>query len=345
MRYSAVLGAAAPAGVLCLASLASAAITIDTVHVGNPGNTADTRYDTTGYGSVSYAYDIGTYEVTAGQYTAFLNAVAATDTYSLYNTSMSDTSYGSGITRSGSSGGYSYTVDPAFVNRPVNYVSFWDATRFANWLSNGQPTGAQDNTTTEDGAYTLTTTGIDNNTITRNANAKWVVTGENEWYKAAYYDPTLNGGSGGYYDYPTSSDTAPGRDLADVSGNNANYYGDPYPIDSGKYTTVAGEFQNSDSPYGTFDQCGNVWEWNEAIITELYRGLRGGSFSDVASNLAASHRDSTYPYNESYLTGFRVASLPEPGSCVMVLCLASAALMRRRRCDESGFHVNVAEVL
>ena len=37
-------------------------------------------------GSVGYNYNIGKYEVTAGQYTEFLNAVARTDTYGLYNT-------------------------------------------------------------------------------------------------------------------------------------------------------------------------------------------------------------------------------------------------------------------
>ena len=47
---------------------------LDIVTVGNPGNAADTA---TGYGSVGYTYQMGKYDVTAGQYTAFLNAVAA----------------------------------------------------------------------------------------------------------------------------------------------------------------------------------------------------------------------------------------------------------------------------
>ena len=55
------------------------AVTIDMVTVGNPGNAADTRYDLTGFGSVGYNYQIGKYEVTAGQYTEFLNAVAKAD--------------------------------------------------------------------------------------------------------------------------------------------------------------------------------------------------------------------------------------------------------------------------
>jgi formylglycine-generating enzyme required for sulfatase activity len=39
-----------------------------------------------------------------------------------------------------------------WADRPVNYVSWGDAARFANWLHNGQPSGAQDLTTTEEGA-------------------------------------------------------------------------------------------------------------------------------------------------------------------------------------------------
>ena len=60
-------------------------VTIETVTVGDAGNAADTI---TGYGAVADVFAIGKYEVTIGQYTSFLNAAAATDTYSLYNPSM-----------------------------------------------------------------------------------------------------------------------------------------------------------------------------------------------------------------------------------------------------------------
>ena len=137
--------------------------------------------------------------------------------------------------------------------------------------------------TTETGTYTLNGyNGTYGQNIQRNPGATWAVTSEDEWYKAAYY----KGGStnAGYWDYPTRSNTAPGQDMADASGNNANYYTAPAPTPSttGKYTTVVGEFQNSPSPYGTFDQGGNVWEWNEAIIYQdsdcVLRDVRGGSF-------------------------------------------------------------------
>jgi sulfatase modifying factor 1 len=111
---------------------------------------------------------------------------------------------------------------------------------------------------------------------------------EGSEYKAAYHKN--DGDTGNYFTYPTSNNTAPGRDLDDASGNNANYYGSPYPIQSPYYTTLAGEFQNSGSPYDTFDQGGNVWEWNEAVLYGSYRGLRGGSFDGDGFNLQAGDR-------------------------------------------------------
>ena len=61
-----------------------------------------------------------------------------------------------GITRSGSSPNFSYTVRTNMGNKPVNFVTWLDAARYVNWLHNGKPTGAQGNSTTEQGAYDLT---------------------------------------------------------------------------------------------------------------------------------------------------------------------------------------------
>ncbi|MCY2931693.1 MAG: SUMF1/EgtB/PvdO family nonheme iron enzyme [Planctomycetota bacterium] len=134
--------------------------------VGDPGNVGELsgagaggNGDSRICGAVAYMYKIGKFEVTAGQYTAFLNAVATTDTYDLYNRNM-DTlvnGYGCNIKRTGTSGNYAYSVSSDYANRPVNTVSWGDAARFANWLANGQRTGLQDTTTTEDGSYYLLT--------------------------------------------------------------------------------------------------------------------------------------------------------------------------------------------
>jgi formylglycine-generating enzyme required for sulfatase activity len=84
-----------------------------------------------------------------------------------------------------------------------------------------------------------------------------------------------------------------------------------------------GEWENSESPYGTFDQGGNVWEWNEAILDGSDRGARGGCLRFGASHLRASHRyNHQVPSLENSARGFRVASsevIPEPAG-VLVWC-------------------------
>jgi formylglycine-generating enzyme required for sulfatase activity len=282
---------------LALPGAVHAEVTIDWVTVGDPGNDCETQ--TQGcFGAVAYTYQISKYEVTNAQYTEFLNALAATDTYGLYHTSM-ESGWG-GITRTGSPGSFSYSSRAFREDRPVNFVSFWDAVRFANWLHNAQPTGAQDNSTTEDGAYTLTPTGIANNTITRNAGATVFVTSEDEWYKAAYFNGTS------YFDYPAGSNTQTTCTVPGAAANTANCgWVHRDPTDVGSYT-------GSPSPYGTFDQGGNVMEWNEIIIQGSDRCVRGGTLLNSPTFLAASVRVAYDPTINNDLVGFRVASIPEP---------------------------------
>jgi len=321
------------------------------VTVGNPGNAPDTRYNNISVGAVAYEYKIGMYEVTAGQYTAFLNAVAKADTYGLYNTEMDAEAhedsghFGCNIKRTGSSGSYEYSVAPDYANRPVNYVSWGDSVRFANWLTNGQGSGS-----TETGAYNLSgamtdaelmavvvPTASQRATWSNGATSYFLLTSEDEWYKAAYHDKNAVLVAT-YFNYPTSSNSVPGNDMTEAtnSGNNVNYGVGPvhFPIDSDKYyTTVAGEFQNSDSPYGTFDQGGNVFEWNEVVLAGSYHGARGGSFGNVSGPgyLHASDRVNGFPPTyEGPCVGFRVVVVPEPAT-LSLLALGGLALMRRRR--------------
>jgi len=267
---------------------------------------------------LGYTYRIGKYEVTAGQYTAFLNAVAKTDTYGLYSTYMdydaNPAYWGCNIKRSGSSGTYAYSVAADWANRPVNYVSWGDAARFANWLANGQPTGPQGPATTEDGSYYLNGATSDAAllAVTRKANATWVIPSEDEWYKAAYHKN--DGVTGNYWDYPTGSNTAPRSEAppgTDMTNGSANYSVSDWAIGSPYYRTEVGAYdaRPSDSPYATFDQGGNVWEWNEAILYGSYRGLRGGSFYYGGGDLHASYRRYIFYPTIAYFIGFRVSEV------------------------------------
>jgi sulfatase modifying factor 1 len=318
------------------------------VTVGNAGNAEDS----TGYGAVAYEYQISQFEVTAGEYTLFLNAVAATDTNNLYSTNMNtgESVYGCNIIRTGDPGSYSYAVGPDWANRPVNYVSWYDAVRYANWLTTNN---------TETGVYDIDTTDPDpgNWTVTIMAHAAaaaaygtaYFIPTEDEWYKAAYHKN--DGVTGNYWDYPTTSDTAPGyvNDAGNLSGtgalfsdgvadpgNYATYDGDAGTdgIGSPYYRTIVGEWENSTSPYGTFDQGGNVWEWNEALISGSLRGVRGGSFYGNGTYLHAGGRSVFSPASENYGVGFRVASMtsiPEPGALALLVLGAAGMVGRRRR--------------
>jgi formylglycine-generating enzyme required for sulfatase activity len=285
--------------------------------VGDIGNTADSST----YGAVSYGYHVGTYEVTNDQYVSFLNATGSSNTHGVYNASMSSDTHG-GIQQSGTSGSFTYASKAGMGNKAVNYVSFWDAARFTNYLTTGN---------TEVGVYNLGgVTAPTNGTITRNATA-WAeggvaIASEDEWYKAAYYQPVAAGGDAdSYWLYPTASNSVP-------SGAEANYNAN----DGNEPDTIADVGYSDASYYGTFDQGGNVWEWNDAIVSTSARGLRGGSFVIGDTVLQSSLRFNLFdPAFEDDVIGFRVSSLapiPEPSAYAAILgCLALAIATVRRK--------------
>jgi formylglycine-generating enzyme required for sulfatase activity len=174
--------------------------------------------DFVGYGSVSYEYFIGQYPVTNCEYVEFLNSVASTDLYGLFNPLMSSDDRG-GINRFGSNGFYTYAFKPNMGNKPVVYVSWFNCARYCNWLHNGKGVSS-----TETGAYTLNGSNS-GNPIARNANANYSLATNNEWHKAAYY----KGGNtnSGYWTYATQSNSTPtpigANSIGDGSARISNY--------------------------------------------------------------------------------------------------------------------------
>ena len=314
---------------------AQSLVTIDTVTVGNAGNAADTN----GLGAVADVFAMGKYEVTIGQYTTFLNSVASVTSASyvvnLWNTNMATDLNVAGISRSGSGiegSPYSYS-GLGSGNRPIAYVSWFSAARFANWMNNGATNGAS----TETGAYTLN--GATNGIILKNPGATWFIPSGDQWYKAAFYKG--GGTNAGYWDYPTQSDTTPGNVVGGTS-NQANFTNalGQYSVTqstnyfpSTNYLTDVGAFSSSAGVYGTFDQGGNVMEWNDAVVDTNQRGVRGGAYDYGSDHLQSDFAGgvSLNPVQEFDDVGFRVATVPEPSTYALLLLAGAGWLLCQRR--------------
>ncbi|MDR1282806.1 MAG: SUMF1/EgtB/PvdO family nonheme iron enzyme [Opitutaceae bacterium] len=262
------------------------------------------------YGAVDYNYAIGKYEVTNAQYAAFLNTIGVTSTNDDLNRNLYNPTQ--------ASYGLTWNNDASqFVgdNRPVTYVNFYDAARFVNWLTNGG-TATSD---TETGMYKLS----DGLGITRNAGAweagGFAIANENEWFRAAYYDPVKeDDGTGGFWDYATQSNDYSGS-LEAANGQNYRNGG------HGNVALEVGSFIHATSFFGTYDQGGNVWELCEDITVATSRVVvRGGGITAIYSYLDYVYgRNATTMTDESGGIGFRVVSLttvpvavpvPEPGA-------------------------------
>jgi formylglycine-generating enzyme required for sulfatase activity len=323
------------------------AAAIETVTVGNPGNAGEVQSQGT-FGAVPYNFRIGKFEVTNAQYTEFLNGVDSTgaNTLALYNSSMSSDAHGGINFNGGAANGAKYEIKSGRDNNPVVFVSWYDSIRFAKWMHNGMGGGD-----TENGAYTLEggmPTPFNGDSIARNPGAKWWLPSEDEWYKAAYNKN--DGVTGNYWDYPTSTDAVPYRDQPPGTGapdpsntanfpkndNVANDYDDGFAVacstlfnNAQNYLTDVGAYTVAQSPYGTFDQGGNVWEWNESLI-RFGRGLRGGSWG--SDGLRASVRDfGDDPSSGGFAVGFRVASIPEPTLGVLFAIAGLWLILHRSR--------------
>jgi formylglycine-generating enzyme len=306
---------------VCGAGAAAGTINISLVTVADPGNLPDPL---TGYGAVPYVYQMGEFDVTMSQYAAFLNSVAKTgDPYGVYNSSMFGGLPTIGIKQTSNSGTYSYSV-VGNGNVPVDYVSWADSVRFVNWLENGQPVAPEGPGTTETGSYALNggTSDAALMAVSRSPTASWVLPNVSEWYKSAYYS---GGTNSGYWTYATQSNTTPSNVLSATGTNNANFllagvgpptfgYTDPL-----NYVTAVGAFTDSPSHYGTYDQSGEVDEWNETATSGVLRGLRGGAYDGTYLSMMSQIDDNSTPSSYGRDAGFRVAQVPEPNGLTLIL--------------------------
>jgi len=240
---AAVAGAPAPAG------YGGGSVTITTATVGAPDNPAvavvpftDAVYRTCAdapttsrgclmVGRVGYPYQIGRLEVTVKQWVAFLNTADADgrDPHNLYDITESSTAwprYGQINFAPRAGRGHHYSVAyPQWADKPYGFATFLRAARFANSLQNGRVIAKK---TRDAGGFRYTSyeirlsprteTGMYDmarRAPTRTGGTGFVVPSQNEWIKAAYYDPS-HGGKYSYWKYPTNpgvfgdgDDTAP----------------------------------------------------------------------------------------------------------------------------------------
>jgi formylglycine-generating enzyme required for sulfatase activity len=275
--------------------------TIDFVGIGNPGNPNDATWtnqftidfnDATGYGGVPYDYRIGKYTISQNQVDA--------------------------ATRSGLQ---NVTAGAMTGDQPAANISWYDAAAYVNWLNTSQGYAPAYNLTFTNGAWSMAlwpTTPDGNGNVAwtsggtnlyRNANCVYFLPSENEWYKAAYYDPAKNGGSGGYWLYPTGSDNAPTAVESGTATGTAVYN---LPRNGPASVFQAGGL----SPYGTMGQGGNVSQWEESAwdgnnnVPQEVRGFRGCSWNNDAYALQSSFRYYDNPDYGYFAIGFRVARKP-----------------------------------
>jgi formylglycine-generating enzyme len=279
------------------------AFTMDFVTIGNPNNAADTTGSPNPAGSVAYTYNLGKYEVSRDMITK------ANVAGSLGITLQDMTNYGGNG-----------------VNRPATGITWYEAATFVNWLNTS--TGGTAAYKFVGGTFQLWSAGdagYNANNMFRNSLAKYVIASSNEWYKGAY-----GKADGSWSNFPNGSDSAPTAVAGGTDANTAVYNGQTGPAD----ITNAGGL----SSYGTMGQGGNVWEWNETAYDGTNntagenRELRGSSWGNDSLYLDASRllRFSN-PSEENGSNGFRVASVPEPSTGLLVVLGLSGLLLRRRK--------------
>ena len=277
------------------------------------GNVGDPMYQYKG--SVYYEYAISKTELSNEDYCRFLNAVAVMDDpYHLYNLNMGSGVCGGILRKQHVNGQFHYVCKPQLARHPVVYISFYDLARYANWMHYGCPKGGISRMGTTEGdadhgaydtrMFEAVRSGESQPTIDfgkRNKGALYWIPSDDEWYKAAYYDPTLIG-SRQYHNYQTRTPDEPDHTQANYMINNTLCVGAPF------FTVPVDSFENAKSYYGTLNQGGNVWEWTDdwqyGVVGN--RGLRGGSWSYTSFGLHAINTDPGGIDDRSYVFGGRL---------------------------------------
>ena len=204
----------------------------------------------------------------------------------------------------------------------ANNISWFEAAQFTNYLNTitGNDVAYKFNGGTFD-VWTLGDEGYDASNPFRNSNAKYFMPTEDEWVKAAYW----NGTNVQTYANASPSDLVSGEPDPAKWNYNPSAGDEPWDVGSG-----------SEELNGTYDMMGNFWEWMESpyfsgdYLSGSLRVFRGGACGNDLYAISSSSGNYYYPYDEYLSIGFRVASIPEPGSLIMI-CGGCLFLRRKRK--------------
>lgn len=333
---------------IALASLAAPAfgVTFDFKTIGNPGNAGNAA--NANLGAVSSIFQMSSRETLNSQYVEFLNSVDPTgaNPNGIYDGNMTSQTTGGINFNSGAPNGSKYTVKPgapagstpgnSYANMPVNWLTWFSAARFVNWVNNG----ATPASSTETGAYTLS--GATSGPIpARNPGATYFLPSVNEWYKAGFHNAAA-GTAGTYYTWPTTNNSTPVNttSIAVMTGtagvNAANYGGAATPSVS---PLGGGSYYQTTSSYGLFDMLGNVTEFTDSQAGSTTPNIMGGNFLITTANIGNWNANAALRTASSSLVsqgnGFRIAAVPEPATIALagigITTLAGLEWMKRRK--------------
>lgn len=302
----------------------------DYCYVGDVGNPIDPLYKK---GRVNASFEIARFVLTNSDWCKFLNAVAKeSDPHGLFNGDMEIGVLG-GIEKSRNG----YKCKKGWENRPVVYIGFHDVMRYCNWLHYGKTEG-----TDSEGSYdTRFCEQILSGKMQapasygkRNKGAKYWIPSDDEWYKAAYYDPT-RASRHKYWDYPCRTSNPPSNKSTEP--HSCNYLKDGVYLGIGApyYLAEVQDYPDSDTYYGVRQMAGNVWEWVEPNNPERSLNLRGSSFGYSEFGMGVWNCDMAGYKDELNVFGARIARLPQKVEvcCPMFseYCLEKLAMLGPRQ--------------
>ncbi len=272
-------------------------------------------------GAVDYEYRMARTELTVGQWREFVNAYMPFYTGGRVNPSFSSTGLTIGFD------GIPVLNGDYSLNDPAT-VSFEYAARYANWLCNDKineawafESGAYDTST-----FTKNADGSTNHQLAHTAGAKFWIPTEDEYVKAAYWDPEKDG-VGGYWMYPHGRNRypVPGPPESGGESNADVLFGEPSEV---------GSYPDQMSPWGLLDTSGGAAEMLETRQRATHDRImvRGAEMFSTTSEFA--DRLDLHRFSNVQLIGGGVrlaAVVPTPSVLCLVVAWVGSYYNRRQR--------------